>query len=177
MKLNYLIRREFVELHPFLDEIRVQADSDRNSLGFLPEPAYAEAARQRKIILLLAQDGNATSYVGHLLFGGIFPILRVRQITIAPAYRRSPSQIWRKWRDCVGISKEEFEAYFQSCDVAHALGLNDVMLMENALPLPQLRKLVRGFQPPQFYYRLNGAREKMGLANRRHVRVRPKRVP
>jgi ribosomal protein S18 acetylase RimI-like enzyme/predicted nucleic acid-binding protein len=86
---RYFIRRDFVDIHPFLDDIRAQADSERDALGFLPEPAYAEAARQRKLILLISQNGSQHSYAGHLLFGGIFPVLRVRQIAIATKSRRN----------------------------------------------------------------------------------------
>ena len=88
MAKHFFIRRDFADISPYLDFIREQADRERDALGFLPQPAYEEAARQRKLILLLVQDGDETSYAGHLLFGGIFPILRVRQIAIAPRYRR-----------------------------------------------------------------------------------------
>jgi predicted nucleic acid-binding protein/GNAT superfamily N-acetyltransferase len=86
---RYFIRRDFVDIFPFLDAIRAQADSERDALGFLPEPAYAEAARQRKLILLLSQDGDRISYAGHLLFGGIFPVMRVRQISMTAKSRRT----------------------------------------------------------------------------------------
>ena len=86
---RYFIRRDFVDIAPFLNAIRAQADSERDALGFLPESAYAEAARQRKLILLIAQDGDQTSYAGHLLFGGIFPLLRVRQIAVTAKSRRN----------------------------------------------------------------------------------------
>jgi predicted nucleic acid-binding protein/GNAT superfamily N-acetyltransferase len=89
MVKHFSIRRDFIDIHPFLNSIREQADSERLALGFLPEPAYAEAARQRKLILLVCQEGDTVSYAGHLLFGGIFPILRVRQIVVAPRYRRN----------------------------------------------------------------------------------------
>jgi predicted nucleic acid-binding protein/GNAT superfamily N-acetyltransferase len=79
---RYLIRRDFADIFPFLDAIRAQADSERDALGFIPESAYAEAARQRKLILLISKDGAKHSYAGHLLFGGLFPILRVRQIAV-----------------------------------------------------------------------------------------------
>jgi len=88
MTSKFFIRRDFADIEPFLDAVRAQADSEREALGFLPEPAYAEHARQRKLILLLTKVGKVTSYTGHLLFGGIFPHLRVRQICIAPKYRR-----------------------------------------------------------------------------------------
>jgi predicted nucleic acid-binding protein/ribosomal protein S18 acetylase RimI-like enzyme len=89
MAERYFIRRDFVDISPFLDAIRTQADSERDALGFLPESAYAEAARQRKLILLISQDGNQSSYAGHLLFGGIFPVLRVRQIAVTAKSRRN----------------------------------------------------------------------------------------
>jgi predicted nucleic acid-binding protein/ribosomal protein S18 acetylase RimI-like enzyme len=89
MAKRYFIRRDFADISPFLDAVRAQADSERKALGFLPEPAYAEAARQRKLILLISQDGDRSAYAGHLLFGGIFPILRVRQIAIASKSRRN----------------------------------------------------------------------------------------
>ncbi|MGY4189154.1 GNAT family N-acetyltransferase [Bradyrhizobium sp. USDA 4459] len=88
MAKRFFIRRDYSDIAPFLDFVSAQADSERDALGFLPQPAYAEAARQRKLILLVVQDGGKTSYAGHLLFGGIFPILRVRQITVALDYRR-----------------------------------------------------------------------------------------
>jgi predicted nucleic acid-binding protein/ribosomal protein S18 acetylase RimI-like enzyme len=85
---RYLIRRDFADIFPFLDAIRAQADSERDALGFLPESAYAEAARQRKLILLISQEGPQSSYAGHLLFGGIFPVLRVRQIAVRAKSRK-----------------------------------------------------------------------------------------
>jgi predicted nucleic acid-binding protein/GNAT superfamily N-acetyltransferase len=87
MTVQYFVRRNFADIFPYLDAIRAQADSEREALGFLPEPAYAECARQRKLILLLSTNDGKTTYAGHLLFGGIFPNLRVRQICVAPNLR------------------------------------------------------------------------------------------
>src|SRR6266851_1903336 len=47
-----------------------------------------EAANQGKLIVLLASNGQVTEYAGHLLFGGVFPQLRVRQICVSPRHRR-----------------------------------------------------------------------------------------
>jgi ribosomal protein S18 acetylase RimI-like enzyme len=88
MALQYVICREIADTLPFLDAIRTQADSEREALGFLPAPAYAEAIKQRKLIALVADQDGRLAYAGHLLFGGIFPHLRVRQICIAPSHRR-----------------------------------------------------------------------------------------
>lgn len=88
MTVRFSICRHFADTFPYLTAIRSQADSERAALGFLPEPAYAESARQQKLILLLAKDESGSDYAGHLLFGGIFPTLRVRQICVAPKFRR-----------------------------------------------------------------------------------------
>lgn len=88
MPTSYLIRRDTSEVLPFLEAISAQGDSERNALGFLPLPAYAEAAQQRKIFLLLANNEGDLSYAGHLLFGGVFPTLRVIQMVISNEYRR-----------------------------------------------------------------------------------------
>jgi len=88
MAQHFIIQRDYADIAPFLDSICAQADGERDALGFLPQRAYAEAARQRKLVLLVVRDGGKISYAGHLLFGGIFPILRVRQIVVAPRYRR-----------------------------------------------------------------------------------------
>lgn len=84
----------------------------------------------------------------------------------------SPSQIWRTLGSQTGISKDEFEAYFETCEVAHALVLSDVMQMKRALPLTRIRKAVNDFQPPQFYCHLNGARKSMRLSSRKYIPVK-----
>ncbi len=88
MSISYLIRRGTKDVFPFLEAIRTQADSERTALGFLPLPAYAEAAQQRKIFLLLASEEGRLSYAGHLLFGGMLPTLRVVQMVISSEHRR-----------------------------------------------------------------------------------------
>lgn len=88
MAPQFFIRKQYADVAPFLDSVREQADSEREALGFLPEAAYEEAARQRKLLVLVAAETEAPKYAGHLLFGGIFPMLRVRQICVAPKFRR-----------------------------------------------------------------------------------------
>jgi GNAT superfamily N-acetyltransferase len=87
MASNYLLYRGFSGTAPFLEAVRTHADEEREALGFLPEPAYAEAARQGKLIVLAVEVDGTVSYSGHLLFGGIFPHLRVRQICVSPKWR------------------------------------------------------------------------------------------
>jgi predicted transcriptional regulator len=87
-----------------------------------------------------------------------------------------PSLMWKTWGKRTGLSNAEFNSYFEDCNIAHALLLDKVMLMERALPLTRIRELIHGFQPPQFYFHLNGATEEMRLPARKHHRVKIKRT-
>jgi len=73
---------------PFVQTIRSHADAERESLGFLPEEAYREAALQGKILVAIARaEGGGVGYAGHLMFGGRPPTLRVFQLLVLPAFR------------------------------------------------------------------------------------------
>jgi predicted transcriptional regulator len=80
----------------------------------------------------------------------------------------TPSQIWKKLGGKTGVSREEFETYFQGCQIAYGLVLSDVMEMEAVLPLAEIRDSVDNFHPPQFYCHLNGARRAMRLSRRKY---------
>jgi predicted transcriptional regulator len=85
----------------------------------------------------------------------------------------SPEFIWNTLGSWTGISKSEFDSYFHSRKIAHALILTDVMEMKRALPLEDIRKKISEFQPPQFFCRLNGARESLRLNARKYRKVPP----
>ncbi|MGY3235828.1 MULTISPECIES: ASCH domain-containing protein [unclassified Bradyrhizobium] len=79
-----------------------------------------------------------------------------------------PSQLWQKLGSKTGVSREEFETYFQGCKIAYGLVLADVMEMEAVLPLAKIREAIGNFHPPQFYCHLNGARKSMRLSHRKY---------
>lgn len=83
----------------------------------------------------------------------------------------SPSTIWRKLGCATGTSKREFDEYFESRAIAHAIVLVNVMELENPLTLARIRELIGDFHPPQFYCRLNGARSHLRLLSRKYQRV------
>lgn len=83
-----------------------------------------------------------------------------------------PSRIWKNFGSLTGISKDEFDVYFEACEVAHALMLTDVMEMKQALPLKRIRELVGSFHPPQFFCHLNGARKTMRLSSRKYEPIK-----
>ena len=83
-----------------------------------------------------------------------------------------PPLIWKNLGSQTGISKDEFDSYFQACATAHALVLADVMEMKQALSLKRIRELVDNFHPPQFFCHLNGARKTMRLSSRKYEQVK-----
>jgi predicted transcriptional regulator len=83
----------------------------------------------------------------------------------------SPALIWKTLGNQTGISKDEFDIYFATRELAHALVLTDVMEMKQALSLKRIRELMNDFQPPQFFCHLNGARATMRLSSRKYQRI------
>lgn len=83
-----------------------------------------------------------------------------------------PTVIWDELGSQTGLSKREFDDYFEFCQLAHALLLSDVMIMARALSLAKIRERVIGFHPPQFFCHLNGDKEAMGLSLRKYESVR-----
>jgi predicted transcriptional regulator len=59
----------------------------------------------------------------------------------------SPLQIWKVLGSKTGISKSEFESYFETSELAYGLVLDDVMKMKHALPLTGVRKALNDFHP------------------------------
>jgi predicted transcriptional regulator len=84
----------------------------------------------------------------------------------------SPFQIWKVLGSKTGISKDEFESYFEACDVAYGLVLDDVMKMKTALPLAGVRRAVNSFHPPQFYFHLNGTKKLLRLSSRKYEPIK-----
>lgn len=88
MTKDLRILSEFNDVRPYLVELRKQADSEREALGFLPPKAYEQAALQGKLLVAEKQDKSGPSYVGHLFFGGVFPCARVFQLFVAKHARK-----------------------------------------------------------------------------------------
>ena len=83
------IRLQPVEVEAYVEAVQASADSERQALGFMPARAYREAAHQGKLWVAVAKTERGEEYAGHLLFGGAFPRLRIFQIVVKEAWRRS----------------------------------------------------------------------------------------
>ena len=75
-------------------------------------------------------------------------------VTVTEIVTRSPTTIWRRFGSRGGISRGEFLEYFEGCEQAHALLLEEPAALTSEITLRTLRQLHSGFQPPQFFVRL-----------------------
>ncbi|MBT4700878.1 MAG: GNAT family N-acetyltransferase [Rhodospirillaceae bacterium] len=84
MSSDIRILKSYEDVEPFVDQVRQGADSERDALGFLPLNAYKQAAEQGKILVAVNSDND---FLGHLMFGGVYPHGKVMQIYSTPRYR------------------------------------------------------------------------------------------
>ncbi len=74
-----------MEVETYIDRVRRLADANRSALGFLPASAYHEAAMKGN--LWIATEPNTQTLMGYLLFGGVYPHLKVFQVYTCPEFR------------------------------------------------------------------------------------------
>lgn len=81
---KFTILKTFEEVTPYINRAQEGADGERDALGFLPPIAYKQAAKQGKLFAAVNPEGE---FLGHLMFGGVFPNGKVMQIYTVPHYR------------------------------------------------------------------------------------------
>lgn len=74
--------------------------------------------------------------------------------TVDTTHTMSPAQLWRRFGSSSGLKRVEFFDYFAGLEKAFALGLRDAQVLPNPLTLAALREASSGFQPPQFFTRV-----------------------
>lgn len=73
---------------PFAHEVQVNADKEKDALGFLPASVYEEEARKGNLLVAVTGKAGRQRLTGYLLFGGQFPHCRIFQVFVLPGYRR-----------------------------------------------------------------------------------------
>ncbi len=84
------------------------------------------------------------------------PICAVEvQATVVSIVTDAPEFFWRRHKDRLGLSRAEFDAYLHKAEAAWGLVLHCLCALPKSVPLSDLRKHSRSFQPPQFFSHLN----------------------
>lgn len=86
----------------------------------------------------------------------------VGRAKIEAVHTSSPSALWRRFGAVAGLSRSEFFDYFSGAAEGVALVLEKAKRLNRSLPLEDLRELSAGFQPPQFFARLDAKHPLLG---------------
>jgi predicted transcriptional regulator len=68
----------------------------------------------------------------------------------------SLNSIWQKHGSQTGVSRGEYNEYFEGLDRAVAIVLTNIRRLDCPRPLSDLRHRLAGFRPPQSYRYLDG---------------------
>jgi predicted transcriptional regulator len=75
-------------------------------------------------------------------------------VTVERVVKGSPREIWRLHRMALGVSLDEFEAYFGDTEEGCAIFFKEVEDVSPGVALSEIRSRSKGFHPPQFFKRL-----------------------
>jgi len=78
----------------------------------------------------------------------------IGRVTIVSIHASSPARLWREYGAVSGLSRHEFLEYFRGATSPVALLLEGAKRYSSALSLEDIRRISGGFQPPQFFSRL-----------------------
>ncbi len=74
---------------------------------------------------------------------------------IAALHTASPNALWRKFGSVSGLEKSEFLGYLDGLEKGSVLALEDARTLQAPLSLQDLRDIADGFNPPQFFIRID----------------------
>ena len=75
-------------------------------------------------------------------------------VTVDRVVKGTPREIWQRHQATLGVSFDEFEAYFADTDSACAILFKRVEDVSPGVALSEIRSRSKGFHPPQFFKRL-----------------------
>lgn len=70
--------------------------------------------------------------------------------TIGAVERLSPTEAWKRFRDAVGLTRQQYWSYVNGARVISVIGLSKVISLSAPLTLQDIRRVQSRFQPPQF---------------------------
>lgn len=75
-------------------------------------------------------------------------------VTVDRVVKGTPREIWLRHQATLGVSFDEFEAYFGDTETACAIFFKEVEDVSPGVALAEIRSRSKGFHPPQFFKRL-----------------------
>ncbi|GGF28860.1 hypothetical protein GCM10011611_38680 [Aliidongia dinghuensis] len=84
---------------------------------------------------------------------------------VAEVVAAAPSVIWRDYGEQCGITKAEFDAYYEGAGTAYVVVFSLVTKLPSTFALGEIRRHLASFQPPQFFKRLLADGPELNLFN------------
>lgn len=75
----------------------------------------------------------------------------VGEFVVQRVLSSSVDDLWDIVRDCAGITQEHFEEYYSGTDLGYAIFVAESTRLPSPIELDDLRRIWRGFRPPQCY--------------------------
>lgn len=72
--------KTFAEVESYLTTVQSFADKNKSALGFLPSSAFREQALRGRLWIAVCEETN--EFLGHLLFGGKSPSIKIFQMFV-----------------------------------------------------------------------------------------------
>jgi predicted transcriptional regulator len=77
----------------------------------------------------------------------------------------SPTELWKQYSQCSGLSENDFFTYFAGVDKGAAMRFVTVARLVNPITLDALKSLEPNFHPPQFFRRVRSQALRQELVN------------
>ncbi len=117
------------------------------------KPEYAQSilagtktVELRRVVPRGLQEGDLVLIYASAPVKALLGAFKVGEVT----KRRLPD-LWRSVRGRCGITKTEFDAYYEGTDQGVCIPIAEVWRMEIPIKLGELRRSARGFHPPQSF--------------------------
>jgi predicted transcriptional regulator len=82
---------------------------------------------------------------------------------VSYVHESRPCEIWDRFAERAGISRQAFNGYFNGADRGCAIIFRRIVPLQRAVLLDDLRRHVGSFHPPQFYKRLDPTGKELAL--------------
>lgn len=83
--------------------------------------------------------------------------------TVAKVVAEAPSAIWLEYGEQCGITKAEFDTYYEGASTAYVIVFSSIRKLPSTFALGEIRRHLASFQPPQFFKRLLSGSPELSL--------------
>lgn len=131
---------------------------------FSVKPCYAEALLSGNKRFELRRRRPHVAAGTRVFLYATFPQAKVVGVgVVRQVLATYVESLWDMVQDSAAIEQSAFNEYFKGCDYGYALEFEQVIPLDNELPLSELRAHCPGYQPPQFYHRIHPSHDLYGF--------------